>query len=435
MQTIISESVGFNPAPATEMMLDINSCFATIEQQANPLLRGKPVVVGAYTTDRGCVLAASREAKKLGVKTGMMVGDAKRLCGKDLKILFPDPNKYRYINKKLVTLLSRFTDPIEVKSIDEMTFSFKHSYLVERKCRQGLSINDAMWQIATDIKHAVKKEIGDWMTVSIGIAPNRYLAKIASNLQKPDGLVRIDKENIKSTLETMELEELTGIKHGMGTRLRAFGITTPMRMYHAKIQLLKAACQSIVGYHWWLRLHGWEADDREFSRKSIGHSYALRKPLLPTEDALKHILYQLIVKMGRRVRTDHLTAQGLYLSCSYRDGSFWRLSEKQSEQLYTDQQFFSVALRLLTQAPNLPLRVIAVSSFNLKEDLYAQQCLFTDRLKERAVTQALDTIAERWGDWTVVPGRLLSIDQKVHDRIAFASKHTINYAMRGVEGS
>src|SRR3989338_166345 len=109
----------FNPAPSTIMHVDLNSCFATVEQQANPLLRGKPVVVGAYTTPGGCVLAASREAKIFGIKTGMRVGEAKSIC-KNVIVLPSDPWKYRFINRKLLALFSTYTPDVEVTSIDEM---------------------------------------------------------------------------------------------------------------------------------------------------------------------------------------------------------------------------------------------------------------------------------------------------------------------------
>src|SRR5438034_2163497 len=105
----------FNPAPPTVMHIDLNSCFATVEQQANPLLRGKPLVVAAYATDRGCILAASVEAKRFGIKTGMHVYAAKQLFPK-LIVLPPDPPKYRFINRKLLALLSQYSAEVEVKS-------------------------------------------------------------------------------------------------------------------------------------------------------------------------------------------------------------------------------------------------------------------------------------------------------------------------------
>lgn len=431
MDTILSESVGFNRCPPFVMLVDINSCFATIEQQANPLLRGKPVVVGAYTTDGGCVLAASREGKRMGMKTGMSVGEAKQIY-KDVVVVAPDSDKYRFVNKKLVTILNRYTDPIEVKSIDEMTFSFEHSYELVRKLHTGISYKEAMLALAVDIKKAIFDEIGDWITVSIGIAPNRYLAKTGAGYKKPDGLVVIDHTNITTILESMRLEDLCGIKSGNATRLRAFGIMTPLHIYNAPIRLLKTAFHSVVGYHWWLRLHGWEADDRAGRRKSIGHSYALRKPLSPHDEALKYILYQLVVKMGRRMRTDGLLAYGLHVSCVFRNGATWRLSKTYRLPLYTDADFYRIANELLKEAPSHSVRILAVSCFHLEERLYAQETLFEGEQKDRQLTKAMDKIAERWGEWTVVPGRLLSIDQKVHDRIAFGSHHSIAFSLRNI---
>jgi DNA polymerase-4 len=431
MDTILSESVGFNKRSPFVMLLDINSCFATIEQQANPLLRGKPVVVGTYTTDGGCVLAASREGKRMGMKTGMSVGETKQIY-KDVVVIAPDSNKYRFVNKKLVTILNRYTDPIEVKSIDEMSFSFEHSYELVRRMKTGLSDKEAMFTLAVDIKKSIYEEIGDWITVSIGIAPNRYLAKTGAGYKKPDGLVLIDHTNITTILGSMRLEDLCGIKSGNATRLRAFGIMNPLQIYTASIAHLKTAFHSILGYHWWLRLHGWEADDREYKRKSIGHSYALRKPLSPHDEALKHILYQLIVKMGRRVRTDHFIAYGLHVSCVFRNGTTWRLSKTYRLPLYTDTDFYRVANELLKEAPDYLVRILAVSCFHLEERLYIQETLFEQEGKERQLTQAMDKIAERWGEWIVVPGRLLSVDQKIHDRIAFGSHHSIAFSLRNI---
>src|SRR5260221_13546900 len=116
----------FNNVLPTVMHIDINSCFATVEQQANPLLRGKPVVVAAYTTSNGCILAASVEAKRLGIKTGMYVGDGKKLFSK-LVVLPPDPNKYRHVNRQLFTILSRYTAHVSVESIDEMVLSLANT--------------------------------------------------------------------------------------------------------------------------------------------------------------------------------------------------------------------------------------------------------------------------------------------------------------------
>lgn len=422
MDTILNESIGFNTAPPTIMLLDINSCFATIEQQANPLLRGKPVVVGAYTTDRGCILAASREAKKLGIKTGMYVGEAKALCP-GVIVLPSDPDKYRFVHQKLVALLESYTDAIEVKSIDEMVVVFSHAPALFHFQNLGLETKDAMREIAKEIKARIRQEIGEWITVSIGISTNRYLAKIGSGFQKPDGLTIIDHTSIEHILTSMELEDLTGIKHAMGTRFRQSGITTPWAMYCAPIRQLKSACHSIVGYHWWLRLHGWEADDREFERKTIGHSYALHQFLSSHDPHIGHILYQLTLKMGARLRSNNFTARGVAVSCYFTDHTGWGKRETQPRTLFTDRDLYAVAQKILRVSPDKPVRILAVSCFHLKESLYAQQSLLPEDDKQERITKAFDAVAARWGSGVVVPGRFLTINQKVMDRIGFGKVH------------
>src|SRR3989344_3586037 len=141
--------MAFNPKPPTVMHIDLNSCFATVEQQANPLLRGKPLVVAAYTTGNGCILASSVEAKRLGVKTGMRVWEGKNLYPR-LVVLPPDPEKYRWVNRKLRVLLSSYTPYLSVESIDEMVMDLGKTPALE--CSSKISI-------AYDIKKCIKKEI------------------------------------------------------------------------------------------------------------------------------------------------------------------------------------------------------------------------------------------------------------------------------------
>src|SRR3972149_7302235 len=174
----------FNPKPSTIMHMDLNSCFATIEQQANPHLRGKPVVVAAYTTPSGCIVAPTVEAKGYGIKVGMRVKEGKLLYP-GLIVLAPDPWKYRTVHLGLRRIISDYTDKFVPKSIDEFVLNL-----------QGYpSFDKGMLEVAREIKERIKKEIGEWLTVSVGVAPNRFLAKTAAGLHKPDGLDEINKDN------------------------------------------------------------------------------------------------------------------------------------------------------------------------------------------------------------------------------------------------
>ncbi len=418
MKTITDESSGFNCAAPTLMHLDLNSCFASVEQQANPLLRGKPVAVAAYTTPGGCILAASVEAKRCGVKTGMRVRDGLSLCP-NLRVLPPDPGKYRFVNRRLLALLGEYTGEVEVCSIDEMVFNLGSTPALERRLGRGENVTRAMWQVGEEIKQRIKAEIGDWLTVSVGFAPNRYLAKTASGLHKPDGLEGITAANIEAVLTPLAVEELWGIKQGYGGRLRRFAINTALDLYRASIALLNRAFASITGRLWWMRLHGWEADDRDFPRRSFGHSYALYKPYLPSEVALKQILCQLVEKMGWRLRQHGYTAAGVGISCLFSDHTFWQHGQKQPLALYTSSELYRAAVGILDQAPVKPVRLLAVSCFNLTSNLYQQESLLEEETKKQCLTQALDSLMSRWGEFTVVPGRMLAMERRVTERIAF----------------
>src|SRR3989344_6324306 len=301
----------FNPKPSTLMHIDLNSCFATIEQQANPKLRGKPIAVAAYTTPSGCILAPSVEAKRFGIKTGMRVKEGKLLCP-ELIVLSSDPAKYRDVHLKLRQLISSYTNNFSPKSIDEFVLDL-----------EGYpSFTKGMREIGREIKARIKKEIGDWLTVSIGIAPNRFLAKTAAGLKKPDGLDEINKSNFWEIFSKLKLTYLCGIAKQNSARLGSFGIYTVLDFYNADIRTLKNTFHSVVGYDWHLRLRGWEIDDVQFGRRSYGNSYALPKPLYKKED-LAPILQKLVEKTGFRLRRAGYKTSGVHVAILYRDGNFW----------------------------------------------------------------------------------------------------------------
>lgn len=417
---MVTQSTFFNPAPPTVMHVDINSCFATIEQQANPLLRGKPVAVAAYVTGGGCILASSTEAKRLGIKTGMRVRDGQAICP-GLVVLPPDPNKYRFVSKKLLALLMTYTPEVKAKSIDEMVMEFKNMEIVNiRNGKNAIRIH--MEHTAMEIKQRIRGEIGEWMTVSIGISVNRYLAKIASELHKPDGLDVIDSESIAKILSVMRLEDLTGIKAGYGGRLRSCGITTPIELYGATQKELVYAFRSIVGYQWWMWMHGWETGPNtkiESDQKSFGQSHALFVPYVTTDSKLHQILCQLSGKMARRMREAGFVAGGIHVSALYSDHSFWHHGKLLRRSLFTDRDIFEAARHELLQAPEKPVRLIAVSCFNLIPVGNMQSDLFGEDESKRKVTTAIDEICARWGTETIIPARMLAMERKVLDRISF----------------
>ncbi len=416
----------FSTTLPTVMHVDINSCFATIEQQAQPHLRGKPVVVAAYAEDHGCILAASYEAKRMGIKTGMRVREAK-MIERRIVVLPPDPQKYRFVNRQLRAVLSQYTPDLSVESIDEMVMNLLHTPALHgRLAKNDQDVLASMIEIAREIKSRIRHEIGEWITVSVGIAPNRYLAKVASGMMKPDGLVWLTGDNIEEKFAAMELEDLCGIKEGNATRLKAAGITTPVAMLAASAKSLQYALRSIVGQHWWMRLHGYEdgtlykafgSPDEE--QKSFGQSHAMGKPRTPSDPRLWQILAQLVMKMGRRLRQDGFTAQGIGISLLFADHTHWGIQHRGQTPLFADADFYSRSRTLLAQSPQKPVRILAVSCFRLSHDLYSQASLFAQENRKEVITQAIDAIQDRFGEFVVTSGRMIAMEQKVLDRIAF----------------
>lgn len=409
----------FNSAPPTVMHVDINSCFATCEQQANPLLRGIPVVVAAYAEDHGCILAASREAKKIGIKTGMRVFEAKHIYPR-LVVLPPDPEKYRHVNHLLTEIAYQYTPDVTVASIDELSLILGESPIYLQLTKSGQSPVDAMKTIARRIKNDIQERIGVFITVSIGIGPNWYLAKTASNLHKPDGLDAITKETIEEIFRGIELTDLTGIKEGSKKYLYRVGITTALGFYRAPIETLRAAFASVEGCHWWLKLHGWD-DQRTLSeRKTIGHSLALKTPYETTDTLLLPILRQLTDKTGRRLRRYNQEASGIGVSCLFdHHEGYWQKTQKTPDVLWTDLDLFRAASHILRQAPTRAVRILSVHVYSLSDAAAHQESLFETDEKNRDIIKAVDAIRDRWGEGALVPGTLLQSTQRVLDRIAF----------------
>ncbi len=168
------------------MHVDMNSCFATVEQQANPHLRGRPIAVAPYVSPKGIIIAPSIEAKALGIRLGLTVREAQIICP-DIVILPPDPPKYRDAHVKFKKIFMSYTDRVTPKSIDEAVMDFSGTQLIKHK---------TMEEIGREIKQRVKDEIGEWMKVNVGIGTNRFLAKLAAGLHKPDGMDVISISNV-----------------------------------------------------------------------------------------------------------------------------------------------------------------------------------------------------------------------------------------------
>lgn len=388
--------------------MDLNSAFATIEQQANPLLRGKPMVVAAYNSPRGCVLAASIEAKKLGIKTGMRVEEAK-LIYRNLVVRTPDPAKYRAVHLMFRRILQDYSPRVTPKSIDEAVIDFSDTLPLFRK---------ALLEIGKEIKERFKKEIGEWIFCSIGIGPNRFLAKLAASMHKPDGLAVIDHKNLLNVYSKAKLIDLHGINTRYQARLNAYGIFTPLDFFYASLEKLeKQVFRGILGHYWYARLRGWEIDAVDFGRKSFGNSYALKAQ---TNDRvyLAKLLMKLSEKTGRRLRRNSYCALGVHVGCLYTDFSYWHKGQKFSLPAYTTQEIYSKALGLLQLSGyRKTVRELAVRVYGLIPRSHEQMQIFSS--PSHSVSAAMDEINDEFGEFSVGSALLLGMENTILDRIAF----------------
>ena len=401
------------------MHIDLNSCFASVEQQANRLLRGRPLVVAAYKAPNGCVLSPSIEAKQLGIKVGMSVRDAKLIC-KDIVVLTPDVQKVFAVHSRLMQVFRLFTDDVVPKSIDEAALNFDRCQAV---------IKRPLAEIAQEIKYRLRQDVGDWLRCNIGLGTNRFLAKVGAGLHKPDGFDIIDHRNLKDIYASLVLVDLPGINTRFEARLNTCGIFTPLEFFGASWDTLKRQVfHSSEGHRWHLRLRGWEVDAVNFSRKSFGHSYALPKPTADPKD-LSRLIMKLSEKVGRRLRRAVQLAYGIHVACLYTDHSHWHTGCRHHQPMYATQEIYLQAQRLLNAQPTRkPVANLAISCFGLGRARPEQVALFdTDRAKNKRLADAADDLNDRYGEFMVTPAIMMAMEQEAVNRISFGNIANLMY--------
>jgi DNA polymerase IV len=406
-----------NTADPLVMHIDLNSCYAIIEQQANPLLRHKPVAVAAYTSPGGFIVASSYEAKRLGIKM-MRVKDAQEIC-KDIIILPPDPEKYFDAHRRFREVLEHYTSEVTPKSIDEFVVDFKGS----KALRDGHNLVSIGHQIKQDIKAA----LGEYVTVNIGIAPNRFLAKVAAGLHKPDGLDVITAQNIRDVYGQLELMDLPGINRRYKARLNLAGIFTPLEFLDTPMHKLKGEVfSSIVGYYWYLRLRGHEIDAVKFGIKSFGNEYAVGDKTDDPEK-VKRLLMKLCEKTGRRLRKHGYQAQGVFLGLGFEDNTWQGKSKHTKALLYATQDIYAQIVQVLNEIP-FPAKVthINIAATNVVTADPVQLGLFDGtRLDTRSLAKASDQVNDKYGEFTVIPATMANMEQVIIKRAPFQSVRDI----------
>ncbi len=384
------------------MHIDMNAFFASVEQQANPELRGKPIaVIGSH--GRTVITTSSYEARAFGVKTGMAKWEALRVCPQ-LIFVVGDNKKYTYTSSRIIEMMRQYTPLVEVFSIDEAWLDVTHS----------LQLFGSAERIAYLLKAQIRQSFG--ITCSIGIAPNKLLAKLASDMQKPDGLTVIKPEEVSKVLESMPIGELCGIGKKMERHLNLLSIRTCGQLGRANEELLTRKF-GIMGK----RYKAWgqgidhspvipQEEDEEV--KSVGHSMTLRRDVETREDILKYLL-QLSEMVGRRARRYGVSGKTVTLFIRFAD-YFSNASKQETLGSYINQsdEIYKAATAILNSVEiEQKVRLLGISLSNLQH--HNQQLpLFPEDQRKEKMTQAMDAVNNKLGDFTVTYGSLLQTEEK-----------------------
>lgn len=351
------------------LFLDLNSYFASVEQQDTPALQGKPVAVVPLLSDLTCAIAASYEAKKFGIKTGTKIYEAKKTCP-DLICVLAHHDRYVKYHHKIISEIINHTPINKICSIDELS-----SRLPPNKRNKA----DAQ-KIALKIKDGLRTNIGTAITCSIGIAPNAFLAKIATDMKKPDGLVILDADNLPSALFDLTLTDLPGINTRMEYRLNKASIYTVEQFYNLSPKHARAIWGSVEGERFWYKLHGYDLPDKETQKSVIGHSRVL-DPELRKPDLAKQVARRLTIKAATRLRRADLF--GTYFDLGIRNQNNEKFGASYKINAAQDNFAFLNTLDLLwnamtTQIKPKYIKKISVSIHGLCKKTTITPDLFDD---------------------------------------------------------
>ena len=389
------------------MSLDMNSYFASVEQQLRPELRGRPVAVVPVMADNTCAIAASYEAKRYGTKTGTKVFEARRLCP-DLQIVEARPPLYVEVHEKIVAAVDSVLPIHKVTSIDEM---FCKLGLRQREPEEALAV-------ARKAKEAIHERVGAYLLCSIGLAPNRFLAKIAGKMQKPDGLTALSPEDLPHKLYSLSLRDLTGIGKRMHARLENDGVSTVEQLCACSKDRLRQIWNGVVGERWWYALRGYDLPEQPTRRRTLGRSHVL-PPEFRSPEGAKAVLVRLVHKAAARLRKLGYWAGGLAVGLSYARREKWKSATPLAP--CQDTQTMVEALSALWKScpsAGTPLKV-SVVLYDLVHGACRTPPLFVEDGRRSELARAMDDVNGRFGANAIY---LAAMHQSLHtapSRIAF----------------
>jgi DNA polymerase-4 len=390
--------------------LDMDAFFASVEEKLNPHLAGKPLVVGGDRARRGVVAAANYPARKFGIHAGMSAAAAARLCP-DATFLEGDPKKYLHVSLQVLDSLKEFTPIIEPFSIDEAFLDLTEApRVVEalRLSRDAQRDPAALLESAADTARAIQRTV--WrrvgLSATIGLAPNKYIAKMGGGLQKPRGLTLLTVERYREVFWPRPVADLWGIGEKTAAALEPLGIRT--------VGQLAKFPREFLTYHFGLngdrmRDAAWGEDDTPVIPfyegvpvKSMGHEFTLERDLSDRARLGAHLL-RLSDQVARRLRLDGYL--GRIVSVKFRDASFkTTIRQRALPDLTADEtQIHKVATALFDEHwDGRPLRLVGVSMSGLVSGAGHQRELFEADAHRRQMTEAVDSLRDKFGDSALV---------------------------------
>jgi len=375
--------------------IDMDAFFISVEQRDNPALMGKPAAV-CGSLSRSVVTSATYEARPYGIRAGMSTQEAKRRCPQ-LILVEGNHSKYTETAARIFSILKEYTPLVEVASIDE-------AYL---DITQSLLLFQSPPLIAKSIKDQIRER--EQLTCSIGVAPNKLLAKLGSRLKKPDGLLVIRKEEVEEVLRDLPVSKLNGIGPKLGEALNSIGVFTCGQLGKFPVSVL-AKRFGVIGE----RLHemGLGLDDspvmpfdEEEDAKSISHSVTLEEDT-SDPNILRKVLLQLSEKVSRRMRRERFYGRRIAITVRYSDFFTFSKQKTLSKWVNSGNEIFKLAFEIFESIPHpKPIRLLGVGVSVLKKE-WCQLDLFEERGKKDSLLKAMDRVNERFGDWTLTWGSL-----------------------------
>ncbi len=380
-----------NDAEPQILFIDMNKAFASTEQQANKFLRNRPVAITNRASPNPSIIAFSAEAKELGVRDGMSAREARAIVP-DITILESDVPKYLHMHGKMVRIMSDYSPKIKLKSVDEGLIDFT-----------GVHRKQTLQEIGMEIKRRIKEELGDYMTVNIGIATSQWLAKLASNLNKPDGLTTIDHSNLLDVYSKLSLTDLPYIAEKHEARLMSHEIMNPTDFFNADWYFLwRQVFGTINGYYWHFKLRGWELDDFEEGFHSVQKQYRLRHPSAEDEKLL-YLLHHLCDAAAQKLRFMNAMARGVEVILVFQSGGYMREKKKFKVPFRFCQDIYQKALYLFNRRPKHLIVVhLNISCYGTSKFAGDQLSLFEDVAKLADTVAAMNEVNDDFGKFTAI---------------------------------